>query len=105
MDFDGVIHDPDTVQEGKRMGQPYPGTQAALESLIEQGYKIIIYTLRGNDKGHVADWMDHFELPYHRITNTKPDAAAYIDDKAIRHVDWNTTLADIAKYLPKPGND
>lgn len=93
LDFDGVIHNP----SGKFgvMGEPLPHSKAAIDALVDDGWRIIIFTLRAKNRQHVADWLEFHDIPYHDITDVKPDAAFYVDDKAIRHIDWATTIAEI----------
>jgi histidinol phosphatase-like enzyme len=90
IDFDGVIHDYKHPIKGRRMGAPIEGTKEALERLKRQGYKIIIHTVWGDEKGQktIADFMKYYELPYDEITNIKPQADWYIDDKAIHFESW-----------------
>lgn len=94
IDFDGVICLPSNTN---KMGVPNIGAQEAITQLAEQ-YRIIIFTLRAKNKNHVADWLDFYEIPYHEITDVKPDALAYIDDKAIRHISWPENLRQLERY-------
>ena len=99
VDFDNVIHDPNTASKTK-MGTPVAGCKPALDSLANSGYKLVIWTLRGHQKAHVAEWLDFYGIPYHDITNEKPDALVYLDDKAIRFIDWEQALNDIQTLAP-----
>src|ERR1035437_3723081 len=92
IDFDGVIHDYKHPIVGRRMGAPIEGTQEALNQLKSQGYKLIIHTVWGDEKGKktIADFMEYYKLPYDSITNIKPIADWYIDDKAIHFEQWKT---------------
>ena len=96
VDFDGVIHDNPL---DKSMGEPINGCKESLEKLIDLGFTIVIYTLRGEHDQHVIDWLDFYNIPYHQVTNKKPDALAYIDDKAIRFNDWDSTMSTLHNYL------
>lgn len=91
IDFDGVINDHKHPLEGRRMGAPIEGAGDKLRMLKHQGYRIIIFSVWGDDKGResIAEWMKHFEIPYDHITNTKPHADVYLDDKAIRFTNWD----------------
>lgn len=92
-----VIHQKDKPITGRRMGGPYPKAKAALERLKRHGDIIIIHTTMANTpsgKKAVADWMEYYEIPYDYIEG-KPHCDFYIDDKAITHKDWNTTLEEI----------
>lgn len=95
LDFDGVIHNPDDREPGRRMGRPYPGAKEAISRLKELGAKIVIHTCRArptefidgelweNGTQHVADWLTFFEIPYDQITSIKPLADVYLDDRAV----------------------
>lgn len=91
IDFDGVIHDHKNPVDGKRMGKPMHGVD--LEELYENGYKIIIHT--ANNVRLVSDWLQYYEMPYHEVTNIKPIADIYIDDKAYLFTDWPTLYRDL----------
>lgn|ERR1035437_522198 len=95
VDFDGVCHDYKNPIEGKRMGKPIEGTKEALESIRRKGYKIIIFSVWGNQPKVIKDFMKYYDLPYDLITNIKPNSEFFIDDKAIRFLNWDQTLKDI----------
>lgn len=95
-DFDGVIHDYKHPVKGRRMGGPMPGAIEALTELHERGFTLVCFTMRGG-RGwqHVKDWLDFYGAPEMHVTDTKPDAAVYVDDKAIHHTEWGNTLGQI----------
>ena len=89
IDFDGVIHDYKNPVEGKRMGLPIEGTKEALTQLFDEGNEIIVFSVWGNQEDVIGDWMEYYEIPYHSITNIKPNADIYLDDRAIRFEGWD----------------
>jgi hypothetical protein len=97
IDFDGVIHDFKNPVPHRRMGPPIFGTKEALETLKNQGYELIIFCVWGDEKGQktIADFMKYYGLPFDSITNIKPQADYYIDDKAIRFKTWNLALEEV----------
>ena len=97
IDFDGVIHDHKNPVEGRRMGPPISGVKEALTKIRELGYQIIVFTVWGNDKGirTIEDFMNYYQLPFDEVTNIKPNADYYIDDKAIKFNCWADTLKEI----------
>lgn len=95
VDFDGVIHDKAHPLPGRRMGGVLSGAQAALASFIRRGDVVIIFTVMATHppgKQVVEDWLKYYEIPYTEVTALKPNADHFIDDKAIKHIDWETTL-------------
>ena len=94
VDFDGVIHDFKNPVPGRRMGPPIFNAQDALVDLKSKGYEIVVFTVWGDEKGQsvIRDFMNYYNLPFDRITNIKPQADFYIDDKAIRFTSWEDAL-------------
>ena len=90
IDFDGVIHDFKNPIQGRRMGTPIQGTKEALIKFKQRGDKIIVFTVWGDAKGTktISDFMKYYELPFDEITNIKPQADVYLDDRAIRFINW-----------------
>lgn len=95
IDFDHTIHDASRPIEGRRMGLPIEGTKEALTKLHRR-YKIIIFTIwKPENHQTIKDYMVYYKLPYDEVTNVKPNALAYIDDRAITFTNWK----DILKQL------
>lgn len=97
IDFDGVLHDYLHPVEGRRMGNPIQGSLNALKALHDDEHTIIIFTCRGERPDHIADWLKYFGFAkyYDAITDHKPEADIYLDDRAIRFTNWLTALGDI----------
>lgn len=95
IDFDGVIHDKDHPIEGRRMGGPIDGSKEALIRLKQLGYRIVIFSVWADKPKVISDWMNYYQVPFDEITNIKPQAKYYIDDKAIRFQNWHDTLEQI----------
>ena len=96
VDFDGVLHDHAHPKVGHTMGPPVEGAKGAINALLRAGHKIIIHTVWPPDRHHVIlDWLEFYEFPPLPITNIKPVADAYIDDKAIRFDSWPEAMLDI----------
>lgn len=92
IDFDRTIMNPYDVLPGYKMGRPYKGAKEYITRLFEEGHEIVIHTRRGESEQSakvVENWMEYFEIPFTYITNMKPDADYFIDDKAVRfRGDW-----------------
>ena len=95
VDFDGVIHNKSNPLPGRKMGGPIEGSKEALEYLRDLGYRIIIFSYWASSEKNIKvieDWLKFYGMPYNEITNIKPNAEAYIDDKGIRFTTWEETL-------------
>lgn len=101
LDFDGVLHAYTGWNEGK-LGLPVEGAVKGYYRLLEEGYNLVVFTCR-DDLEAIRKWM-HFHFDFEKyighfyepaITNIKPIAIAYIDDRAIRFTNWD----DIRKYF------
>lgn len=91
IDFDGVIHDIKHPVPGRRMGPPMDGAKEALDEFASEGYKIIIFTVRAGTKSSVKaveDWLNYYIIPFDEVTNIKPNADVFIDDRAIHFISW-----------------
>ena len=87
IDFDGTIHDHLNPIPGRHMGEPIEGAKEALEAFKRRKDTIIIFSV--NRVPVIKAWMLYWKIPFDDITNTKPDADYYIDDKAITFTSWN----------------
>jgi hypothetical protein len=90
IDFDDTIHDSKNPPKGGRMGPPMKGAKEAVDNFKRQGHTIIIHTVWGTKEGAptIAKWLEYFQIPYDEITNIKPNADLFIDDKAVHFTDW-----------------
>ena len=93
VDFDGTIHDIKHPLPEKKMGPPIVGALEAVRALYKRG-TVIIFTQRGNDKA-VRDWLTFYGFPRMEVTNIKPGADVYIDDKAVRFDSWALVLSTL----------
>jgi hypothetical protein len=93
-DFDGVIHRySNGWQNGKVYDPPMEGAINGIKDLQKKGYKIVICTCRDGDFLENAKlWLSENEIKDVELTNIKPKAIAYIDDKGIRFTDWKDIL-------------
>lgn len=98
IDWDGVLHNRDHPIAGRKLGEPLPGAKSAMIRLTRQKHTLIIHTVMAtteSGKKVVEDWMAYYKIPYDSVTATKPNAAVYIDDKALKHVDWDDTMRQL----------
>ena len=84
IDFDGTLFDGKWTGINEVKGQPHPELSRILHRLAHK-YDIVVFSCRAVClEGRVAirKWMNYHALPFHEITDVKPHAVAYIDDKA-----------------------
>jgi len=107
VDFDGVLHTFDKgFFDGTCYGKPIKNSLNAIKRL-SKSYKVIIFTAKArpdrplvNGKTGldlVQDWLSKhgFSQYITEVTWEKPRAKYYIDDKAIRFLNWDDTLSFI----------
>lgn len=104
IDFDGVIHimkgydnNYDGWKNGAIEGTLVPGAKEAIEKL-QKKYNVIIFTAREDIKA-VAGWLFNNDIHDVEVTNKKVPAVAYIDDHAIRFIDWESCMNDIEGFV------
>lgn len=95
IDFDGVIHKYSKgYHDGTIYDPPSEGTWNALKELAEN-YKLVVLTARARTPEaieEIGNYLKTYDLAQFvtNITNIKPAAAWYIDDKAIQfRGDWD----------------
>ena len=104
IDFDGVIASLGAdgyFQPSLANCQLIDGSAAAIQVLVDTGYHIVIHTSRAINpklRADIMEWLDNYDVPYHDVTNLKPPALMYIDDRAIRFDNWTQTMAEIGKF-------
>lgn len=100
IDFDGVVHKYSKGwQDGEIYDEPVEGALKAMVELYNKDYEIVIFTTREED-GSINRWIaeqyhkyfPNQEIFAFRVTNKKPPAIAYIDDRGIRFTNWKDML-------------
>jgi hypothetical protein len=107
IDFDGVIHN-DSLgwHDGTIYGEPIVGSLESIKKLAEN-YKLVLFTAKAKPDRPLVDgktgveliweWLEKYNIKdcFSEITAEKPRCLFYIDDKAIRFINWETALKDI----------
>jgi hypothetical protein len=112
VDLDGTIAQ-DGSFDPKRIRDPRPGVAAALREFRRRGYRIIVFTVRG-DEQLIRRYLGRHGLEYDYI-NENPDqpdgssgkvfADVYIDDRAVAaNQSWKKIRAEVAKRIKKAGD-
>lgn len=107
VDLDGTILSYESgYGESNTFGEPLPGAREALNELQQLGWRVSIYTARFQDldeaetqelKDMLADYLVAAEVPFDDIwVGRKPQADAFVDDKALRFEgDWATIVEQL----------
>lgn len=93
-DFDGVIHSYTSGWQGidSISDPPVPGITQVIKELRGLGYKVVIHSTRCSSergKDAILRWLDKYDIAVDDVSETKPSAVCYVDDRAIRF-DGNT---------------
>ena len=108
IDFDGVIHKSSkSFHDGTIYDDPIDGVEEALKQLSKD-YILIIYTCKANPERPLIsgktgieliwEWLKKYNLSQYisDIVYGKPNAKYYIDDKAIRFLNWEMVMGVIS---------
>ena len=103
IDFDGVLHRYSKGwHDGSLYDPPMDGALEAIDQLLSR-YDLVVFTARGDQElDAVRVWINqHFPGWWPQVTNTKPWAFAYIDDRAIRFINWENILKELSQNKEK----
>lgn len=98
IDFDQVIHNKAVPVPGRRMGEPLFGAKEAMQQLSGDDHELIVHTVMATNmsgKKAVEDWLTYYGVPFDEVTAVKPNADIFLDDKAIRFINWEQALKEI----------
>ena len=110
IDLDGTLAGYDGWKGADHFGAPLPGAREALAGLRARGWRIIIFTTRG-DREKVGAYLRRHGLMFDYInehpdqpagTNPgKPFAHVYVDDRAVTYRgDWAATIDEVLNFQP-----
>ena len=107
IDFDGVIHkNSKGFHDGTIYDEPIEGVKKGLE-YFSKSYKLVIYSCKANPNRPLVngktgvelmwEWLEEHNLKNYinDISYIKPNAKYYIDDKAIRFLNWQMVMGAI----------
>ena len=93
VDLDGVLRE-------IRGDAPLPGAANFLYDLRDRGYKVVVYTARKPLEA-VRTWLDGIGAEEFAVTDSKPVAVAYVDDRALPFAgDYAATLDALERFHP-----
>lgn len=116
VDFDGTIATYDKWEGEDVYGELIPDAKSALEELKVWGWRIIVFTTRGNDDG-VVEWLKSNKVPFDGVNSTdhnppgtshKPIGMVYFDDRDAHVVgkkpyNWVKAMKRVRRlYQPRP---
>lgn len=107
IDFDGVINSYKSGWKGPaETDEPVPGAALAINTLVDRGYKVVIYSTRaGSPEGKkaIARYLSDMDVEPRviEITDKKPIADVYIDDRAVTFDgNWPAMLERVESFKP-----
>lgn len=90
VDLDGVLLYHESEWEDSRLGPPLDLGRKLVQLLVGKGYRVVVLTSRKVDgiqataKLRILNHLIALNFPVSDVTNVKPTADAYFDDKAYR---------------------
>lgn len=101
VDLDGVLNLFDGWKGADHFHAPRPGAREFLRALRERNFEVVVFTVRWAP--HVEQWLEQHGLAgfIDRVTDRKPPAHVFIDDRAICFDgDFTLALQRIASFKP-----
>ena len=94
IDFDGCLADYHGWKNTDTLDPPYPGAKEFVERVLATGYRVVIHTTRRSVR--VEAWLYQWKFPSVDVSNVKPKAMVYIDDRGFRFTgDWDAAFEAI----------
>lgn len=100
VDFDGVVHKYNKGwHDGTCYGAPVEGSRDYFHK-YSLDYFLVIFTCRQPIES-VWKWLEEYDLDkyIYEVTNSKPKAKLYIDDRGYRFTSWAKALEDTDTML------
>lgn len=92
IDFDGVLADYHGWKEKDVLDPPAPGALKFVKRALAEGYRVVVHTTRRPSR--IEGWLAVWGFPPEiTVTNDKPMAMVYIDDRGFRFDgDWDAAF-------------
>lgn len=82
VDLDGTLAE--DVWPNPGVGAPIEANVAKLRQVVDAGFKVIVHTARSWEAYETIEaWLNHHEIPWHRIVCGKLLAVKYVDDRGV----------------------
>lgn len=97
IDFDGVLNEyHGWVSDRGLTRGPVPGAREFVQRCIDAGFEVVVFTCR--DTESVQQWLEANGFPALTVTDHKPIAMVYIDDRGFRFTgDWEAAFDAITQ--------
>jgi hypothetical protein len=108
IDFDGVLADYHGWEGPEHLGAPLPGALAFIHDLLASDYQVVIFTTRADSlagREMIRLWFMTQKVCEHclaklELTNIKPPAWLYIDDRCFLFKGTYPTIKEIEDFKP-----
>lgn len=101
IDMDGTICTEEKTYS-RSMASPLPGAVEKINKLFEEGHTIIIYTARTwMEFEMTTHWLQTHGVKYHQLMMGKPIGDMWIDDRANKFTDWETSYQQVQEKAKK----
>ncbi len=108
VDLDGTLAKKYDKYDADSIPGPRPGAKKAMQDFKDRGYRVIIFTVRGDEK-LVRAWLKEHDIPFDYV-NENPDqpedasdkvlADVYIDDRAVPAKQrWSLIQTEVGKRI------
>ena len=95
IDLDGTICS-EEKQFSRALAKPLLNSVETINSLKDQGHTIIIYSSRTWAEYEVTEaWLKENGYKYDQLVLGKPQGDFWIDDRAIRFLNWSQVKKDL----------
>jgi len=102
LDFDGVVHSYKSGWQGVAIipDPPVDGTKEAINRLRETHEVVIFSTRCKTEEGRKAifSWLKKHGIVVDKVSEHKPPAIIYIDDRGIQFRGWVDCMAEIRLF-------
>ena len=115
IDLDGTLAHYDGWKGENNIGPPVPFAKDALLEIREWGWRLVVFTTRGN-VDRVTEWLRQHDIPFDAVnstehnppgTSSKPIGEVYFDDRDAHCVgrkpyDWHRAMKRVRRRYQPP---
>jgi hypothetical protein len=108
LDFDGVIHSYVSGWTGPTpVDPPVIGARDAIATIRALGHRVVVFSCRAETQDGmdgILGWLALHDIRVDEVTNVKPHAVLYVDDRGVRFEGSWDAIVDLARDVPRPWN-